>query len=344
VNGVKRFFLACSIVGFVGCSQNAGSFQPADVTSAFRPGANRANTSADAAIYVADGSYRAPGSVLVIDTKSGNLVRTITNGVDWSRALTLDANGNLYVANEKGSSVTVYSPGSSTPALTITQDVKKPHGLQFDPAGELNVLNVTDVAVYEPGTGTLLRKLTNRISRAGAMTLDSTGDVFVLNYNRHKRETNIVEFAAGSSKVVRTFSGDSQFAYAGGLIIGPDGYLYVQADTNVIVLDPATGKIVRTITKGVYAAQTMAFDGVGNLYVASSGISSGPISVYAPGASVPSYEIDQSGFFANVLLFDASNDLYAVGDSSIKEFAPGKSQPKRTIGNPGYPWAADFGP
>ncbi len=224
------------------------------------------------------------------------------------------------------------------------QDVVKPRDVQFDPAGDLNVLNASDVSVYAPGSDTPLRKVQNKLTFTLAMTFDTAGDLFVLNQNDKKKETSIVEFAAGSTKVLRTFDGP-QFAYADRLVMGPDGYLYVAADISVIVVDPATGSTIRTITNGVDAAHVIAFDPTGNLYVANEGGSGGPISVYAPEASTPSYQIDLYDVFGQALLFDRKHNLYVVSPGGILEFAPGKTNPKRTIGQgTEYPWAAAFGP
>ena len=346
---MRTSILAAITAGLIlsGCSQGGTTSQsmyPSRISQSSSNIVPKARSSADSVIYVVNGPYRVSGSVGVLDTKTLKVVNTITNGVGFSVALAVDSSENLYVANRKGSTVTVYAPNTSVPALTIKQDIVKPHGLQFDPAGDLNVLNVSDVTVYAPGTGTLLRKEANKLTFVLAMTFDPVGDLFVLNTNNKTKETYIVEYAAGSTKVLRTFSDGSRFAYATDLIIGPDGYLYIAANTSVIVFDPATGSIVRSITTGVYDAIRLAFDSVGNLYVANNGTSKGPISVYAPGASTPSYEIDEDGLYGNALLFDQNNDLYVVSPGKIVEFAPGESSPKRSIkNNLAYPWAAVFG-
>jgi DNA-binding beta-propeller fold protein YncE len=276
------------------------------------------------------------------------VLRSITQGINFAYGLAVDLSGNLYVANRMGhSNVAVYAPGTSTPALTITQGVEKPSQLQFDPAGELNVLNVTDVTVYAPESGTLLRKIANKLGRCLAMTFDSAGDLFVLNISRKTGEIDIVEYAAGTTKVLRSFTG-SQFAEADHLLVGPDGYLYVGGtEPSVLVIDPHSGSVIRTITNGVTDVINLAFDSVGNLYIANNaGVhNNGVISVYAPEASMPSYEINQNDLLGNALLFDQNNNLYVVSPGGVFEFAPGATMPKRTFDrSTAYPWAAAFGP
>jgi DNA-binding beta-propeller fold protein YncE len=152
--------------------------------------------------------------------------------------------------------------------------------------------------------------------------------------------------------VLRTFPISAEFEGATALAFGPDGYLYIGEDNTVAVCDPMTGSVVRTIKDGVYGTEGLAFDSAGNFYVANGGAYDGPISVYAPGALEPSYEIKQTGLFGTAMLFDASNDLYVVStdggtsnDGIIDEFKPGKSSPKRSF-DTGlmHPAAAVFGP
>jgi DNA-binding beta-propeller fold protein YncE len=188
----------------------------------------------------------------------------------------------------------------------------------------------------------------NKLTYGIAMTIDSAGHLFVLNLNDKTKQVSIVEYAPPSIKVRHVFDG-SQFANASDLIAGPDGYLYVAIGSSqpaILVLDPATGSIVRTITDGVEDAVSLAFDASGNFYVASStGSNEGIVSVYAPGATSPSYQIEQNDMYAKALLFDSKNDLYVVSPAGIFEFAPGNSTPKRTIGQGiGNPWGAAFGP
>jgi sugar lactone lactonase YvrE len=313
----------------------------------------RSSTSqSDSTLYVANSAIRDLGSVNVYDTASKKLLDTITDGINDPVSMVVDATGNLYVANRKGKNVAMYAPGTTKPALTITQGIAKPYRLGFDPAGELNVVGATDVTVYAAASGTLLRTIKNKLRRPFALTFDPEGDLFVLNGERKKGQTNVVEFAAGGTKAIRTFGSGTEFGYADDIIIGPDGYLYVADDINIIVLDPTTGSVVRTITDGVYDTLKLAFDGNGNLYLSNNGISNGVISVYPPGSSDPSFEIKQDDAYSFALLFDSQNDLYLASEyggknnqGMVAEFAFAKSAPKRLIETGmDYPDAAVFGP
>jgi trimeric autotransporter adhesin len=114
------------------------------------------------------------GSVVVFAAGSTTPTATITAGITDPRALTLDGSGNLYVANASGGSssssssaaggsVTVYSSGSTVPALTITDGITEPDSLAVAPNGWLYVSNTAasssssssssggSVSVYLPG-------------------------------------------------------------------------------------------------------------------------------------------------------------------------------------------------
>jgi DNA-binding beta-propeller fold protein YncE len=301
---------------------------------------------------VANSAIRDAGNVVELDTKTGKVLKTLYNGVDGPIALAVDPAGNLYVANRIAKNVSVYAPNASLPDKTISQGIVKPSHMLFDPAGDLDVLNVKTVTVYDPSSGALLRTLKNKLNRAVAFTFDQAGDVFVVNYDNKSTSWDIVEYAAGSTKVLRTFPISTRFAGANCLAFGPDGYLYVGEDISIAVYDPMNGSIVRTFKNGVYDTLALAFDSAGNFYIANNGVSNGIISVYGPGSSTPSYEITVDDAYTFAMLFDQQNDLYLASqyggsnnEGTVAEFLPGKTSPKRVLSNGlAHPDAAVFGP
>ena len=61
--------------------------------------------------------------------------------------------GNLYVANNFHSTVTVYAPGSTSVLMTVSSGVNQPDALVFSPYGSYFVGNTGNntVTVYDPG-------------------------------------------------------------------------------------------------------------------------------------------------------------------------------------------------
>jgi sugar lactone lactonase YvrE len=98
------------------------------------------------------------------------------------------------------------------------------------------------------------------------------------------------------------------------------------------VYETVTGKLLRTITDGIYAPQGIAVDGIGRLYVAQ-GKSGDPfgITVYnalkgAPIATIPATVPDS-------MAFDTENNLFVVAgyNDSVTVYASGNHHLLRTI-------------
>lgn len=72
-----------------------------------------------------------PGSVLVYAPGHTKPLRKITDGIDVPRAVTVDTDDNVYVANTWGNSVSVFAPGALRRLRTITRGISGPDSLQF---------------------------------------------------------------------------------------------------------------------------------------------------------------------------------------------------------------------
>src|SRR5579863_338536 len=90
-------------------------------------------------VYVAD-AYA--NTVWIFPASSGSSpVGSITSGVGGPQGLAVDAAGNLYVANPDNATVTIYSGGSTTPSLTLSQDLTVPTAVAVDKKGNVWVSN-----------------------------------------------------------------------------------------------------------------------------------------------------------------------------------------------------------
>jgi sugar lactone lactonase YvrE len=125
------------------------------------------------------------GSVVVYAVGATSPSATITKGIANPRALALDAGGNLFVANQSGSSssssssssgsVAEYNTGSSSPASTITDGVSNPNALALSASGMLFVSNSSGssssssssngtVTEYRSGSTAVRHTITSHIS------------------------------------------------------------------------------------------------------------------------------------------------------------------------------------
>ncbi len=125
----------------------------------------------------------------------------ITAGIHNPLASAVDSSGNLYVANcpshaaphtctanyynkPGGGTVTVYRPGKSTPAYTITNGIDAPTAVAIDASDNFYVANVGDdeVAVYKPGTAVpaydILLGIVDGVY-PGSMAFDRNGNLYV---------------------------------------------------------------------------------------------------------------------------------------------------------------------
>ena len=111
-------------------------------------------------LYVAS----ANGGISVYPLGSTVPVRTLP--ADLPTAIAFDRSGNLYVANHNGGPngrgyVSIFAPGSSAPARTISIGINVPYSLAFDSKGNLYVANYirsTDAPKSNNGSVTVYRQ------------------------------------------------------------------------------------------------------------------------------------------------------------------------------------------
>jgi sugar lactone lactonase YvrE len=145
-------------------------------------------------VYPESGYYQSP-------------VGKITSGISSPYGLYVDKSGNLYVANQKPPTVTVYAPGSTFPSATYSQDLVRPHYMVVDRYGDLFVTNAplqrcgnATVIEYQPGSQMAYRKLHVSGAQADGIDLDQKGNLYVAyRFCRERHVGGIEEFAPGSS-------------------------------------------------------------------------------------------------------------------------------------------------
>jgi serine/threonine-protein kinase len=108
-----------------------------------------------------------------------SMVGQITDGINQPEGLATDSNGNLYVANLTGDTITVYRPGTTSPSLTLTES-----------DGPLDVAIATNgyvyagddgggIDVYPPGATSPSTRLTNSVfSRVAGVRVDTSNNVY----------------------------------------------------------------------------------------------------------------------------------------------------------------------
>jgi DNA-binding beta-propeller fold protein YncE len=131
--------------------------------------------------------------------------RELTKGILAPAGMAVDASGNLYVANQGGSSsgsVTVYRAHHSKPFLTYTDKVQGPVDVAVAPDGTTYISNLSSgaVTVYPPGSTTCSMTLMPPPNATPTgVTTDYTGRVYVAYATLSGSHGVIYTYAAGKA-------------------------------------------------------------------------------------------------------------------------------------------------
>jgi sugar lactone lactonase YvrE len=192
--------------------------------------------------------------------------RVITQGINDPDALAFDSQGNLYVANWFGNTVTVYSPAGDL-IRTIQDGVYGPESIALDSKDSLYVADGAGgygmtVTVYAPNS---TKRLATIVSGHGpaSLALNTTGELFVANadsntetaYQHEGTRDYPLLFKIGNVGNPRNVLVDrSNNVY---LLCCSNRNRY--GDQEVIVYPPGSTKPLRTITDGVTGVHAIAF-------------------------------------------------------------------------------------
>jgi hypothetical protein len=111
----------------------------------------------------------------------------ITKGVRDAFGIWLDPTGKLYVTNQraprsKAGSVTIYSPGATSPSLTLTQELTDPQSVAVAANGDVYVANrgkASGIAVFPAGQATLSNYITSPLIKKPIQDFfDASGDLY----------------------------------------------------------------------------------------------------------------------------------------------------------------------
>ena len=159
-------------------------------------------------------------------------VGTITAGIDYPYGLWFDRGAQeLYVANQLGNTVTVYSHGSSQLSRTYSQDLSRPLYPIVDRHGELYVGNAAGgtVVEYLAGSTNVYQVLQTPGVEADGMALDKKGNLYVAYRTCPSGSGSIEKFAPGST----------QGSVIGMTLSDPQGVI-VDSSGNVVVDETGT--------------------------------------------------------------------------------------------------------
>lgn len=233
-------------------------------TPAYRP----ANAHSTHYVYVSSQESN-QGAVEVYSTqgRAQPPVATITAGVSAPTGLAVDASGNLYVANNGNSTITVYPPGMTSPSATYSTGVDAPSGVAVGADGTLYVANESGGGSY---AGTITEYPSG--SMTPSVTIELAGQIpFALTLD--KNNALFVSWFSLSSFGIAIYRYPTEGSASG-------------ANLNL------------DLPSYVYPAYAIAFDRSGNLVVPCENLTHNPpkyLAVFKPGATEPSKKIKEGG-------------------------------------------------
>ena len=260
------------------------------------------------------------------DVTNGKLVRTI-RGSDGP--LAFDRSGNLYASLGScigaAACIGVYAPGMATPERRFNETAlgQSVTAMAFHGSDALYVTNggpnhgeqFGDVTAYEPESGRLVRAIVNTINGPTGFAFDRSGNLYVCNAGG-----GVGVYAPSGSTPVRTIA-MPRGEHPAALAFDASDNLYVASvpqdrsmPGSIREYAPGGSEPVLTIARGIFQADGLAFDGVGNLYVSNAGAARrGWVSVYVAGSSHELRRIDPpSANTPSGLALDSTGRLYVT--------------------------------
>lgn len=284
--------------------------------------------------------------------------------------LAVDPAGNVYFGDNTQHVVEKLAPGGDTPVIVAgrpgaiggdggsatSAGLGIIRSLSLDPAGNLFIVDGAGIQKVDAATG-IIATLT---TEGGYIALDDRGNLYFTEQFDIKK----IDAETGALTTVTFLSGDDGFA--NGIAIGPDGDLYISQGDRVVKFDFSTGGSFKTVAgmgsygysgDGGVATQAqlrrptgLAFDAVGNLYIADSGNNcvrkvDGSTGVITTVAGKPDGVAVQDGVSANSVQFPLVDSI-AV-DSAGNLFFTGTYQQLLEVqfASPTmlFPWPGSFG-
>jgi hypothetical protein len=191
----------------------------------------------------------------------------ISDGIRKPDGITLDRQGNLYVANQNAGDVTIYEAGSTTPNMTLSMGLQEPTCVAVAANGDVYVGNrspsAPSIVVYPQGQTTPSAIIASPlITNPIAEFFDAGGNLYFSDFNAG------VSMIPSGSQTPQSL-GLQGVAYAQGIALDPsDGNLFVNVDeggrSNYKTLVFPAGNVnpSRVLKRGNIAANYIAIGAV----------------------------------------------------------------------------------
>jgi surface protein len=241
----------------------------------------------------------------------GNEAGSAANQLYRPYYITLDASGNLYIADKDNHRIQKWEPGASEGTTvaggngigSAANKLNAPYHITFDASGNMYIADKGNhrIQKWTPGAteGTTVAggngegSAANKLNKPTGIALDASGNLYIADELNHR----VQKWAPGSSEGVTVAGGNgeglaaNQLFFPSGIDIDASGNLYIVNYDRILKWVPGAteGTIVAggngngSAANALYYPQGIVFDASGNLYIASSG--NDRIQKWSPGAS-----------------------------------------------------------
>jgi len=237
------------------------------------------------------------------------------SGFSGPTGVTLDAAGDVYIADRGNKVVKKIPAGSSTPQ-TISATFSSPYGVAVDAAGDIYVTDYSANALYKvPGGNGTRVTVGSGFKNPTGVAVDAAGDVYVADYGNNA----IKEIPAGSNTPVAIGSGFNEPA---GVAVDAQGNVYVgDRGNNAVKEIPAGSNTPVVIGSGFNNPFGVAVDASGNVYVGD--YSNNQVKMIPAGSSAP---VAIGSGFSNPdgLAVDGAGNVYVAdnANNAVKQIKP----------------------
>jgi sugar lactone lactonase YvrE len=212
--------------------------------------------------------------------KNPQQIGTITDGVNEPVNDAVDSSGTLYVANNGNSTVTEYPLGSSSPSVTLSNQLVNPNGIAVDSHGTVYVTSGGTVGqcsvLIFPAGQTVASGQINGFDLPVGLAVDAKGDLFVAD-----ALANIVYEVSKGSKTPKNLK-LSGLNDPTGVSIDPKGNLWVVSYKADQAAEFTIGKTkpTKVVTDALDSPYSIAFGKGGQMYVGNSGTYPGLVAAF----------------------------------------------------------------
>lgn len=245
-----------------------------------------------------------------------------THPLSSPQGLALASNGNLYVANNGGNNILVYSPAhAQLPAKTITENISSPTAVAFDPNGNLWAANAGTSSITEynsNGVQNPANTANSDIFSPEAIGFDGLGDLWVNDGYQYLEIFALQpDVAPGAEALIVDFSNNPITSIATW-----QGYGLLGGNSTAELFQIAPYLLTRQYDGPGELGKTCfgaAFDSAGDVYCANE---DGSVTLsLVPGYTTIKTLVANTGFFPYGMALDQKRGLIYISNATGNSIA-----------------------